>query len=573
MKTTNKIIWLTLALVLSACDIKEEIPYPIVYGQITEFEVEGQSDNLGGAKVPASIDKENRKIKLYVNDTVDITKIRITKIKTAGISYNPDVDYTETPKVTPDPARCADFNKFPKTDFNNPNNGQDTRVNFKYPVEFTVSTYQDYKWTVSIEQIVNREIEVENQIGNAIIDPELCNVVIYVNKEQSLKKLKVHKFSLGGESGLVSPDPTESETYDFYNMRQFVVKTGWGAIQLWQVVVYHTDEVAKTTATVFARNHTATISGNKPNGIIPKIEYKQSGESSWHHVAEKDIVANSTTYSTTLTKLTPKTKYIYRVSTEGNYNEEQEFTTVAIQELPNGNFDDWHTDASNAKLYNPWKVGSTPFWDTGNRGATTVGNSNSIPTNDTSTGNGLAAYLESKYIVIKFAAGNIFTGTYLKTDGTNGILGFGRPFSAFPNKLEFDYKYKSEEINKIGDDAYQHLMGKPDSCNIFVALWHIEENELEEFQGEKYPLIIRTKPGIEQSLFNANDSKVIAYGQFTKGDDVDIWTSASIDINYKNTMLSPTHIVVVASSSKYGDFFTGGVGSTLVIDNMKLIYE
>jgi hypothetical protein len=38
-------------------------------------------------------------------------------------------------------------------------------------------------------------------------------------------------------------------------------------------------------------------------------------------------------------------------------------------------------------------------------------------------------------------------------------------------------------------------------------------------------------------------------------------------------MVEPTHILVVASSSKYGDFFTGGVGSTMVLDNMKLIYE
>ena len=65
---------------------------------------------------------------------------------------------------------------------------------------------------------------------------------------------------------------------------------------------------------------------------------------------------------------------------------------------------------------------------------------------------------------------------------------------------------------------------------------------------------------------------MIAYGQFTNGNTVNNWTSESITINYKNTELPPTHILVVASSSKYGDFFTGGVGSTLVLDNMKLIY-
>ena len=101
----------------------------------------------------------------------------------------------------------------------------------------------------------------------------------------------------------------------------------------------------------------------------------------------------------------------------------------------------------------------------------------------------------------------------------------------------------------------------------------MEDNEYEEFQGEKYPLIIRTKPGKDQNLFSPDDPRVIAYGQFTKGSTVSNWTSETITLDYKNTELAPTHILVVASSSKYGDFFTGGVGSTLVVDNMKLIYE
>jgi hypothetical protein len=80
-------------------------------------------------------------------------------------------------------------------------------------------------------------------------------------------------------------------------------------------------------------------------------------------------------------------------------------------------------------------------------------------------------------------------------------------------------------------------------------------------------------PGVNQNLFDPNDPRVIAYGQFTQGNTVENWTTETININYKNTMVEPTHILVVASSSKYGDFFTGGVGSTMVLDNMKLIYE
>ena len=66
------------------------------------------------------------------------------------------------------------------------------------------------------------------------------------------------------------------------------------------------------------------------------------------------------------------------------------------------------------------------FWDTGNKGATTLGSSNTIPTGDTSNGTGKAAKLESRFVGVagigKFAAGNIFAGSYVRTDGTNGVL-------------------------------------------------------------------------------------------------------------------------------------------------------
>lgn len=566
------IVWIAVAFVFAACDIKDEVPYPIVYGQITEFEVEGQCGADGAAGASAVIDKTSRTVTIYVSDTVDVTSLKITKIGLSGMTYNPDVDYQDSPIIRPDSAACINYALFPKTAFSNVEKGRDTRVNFTHEVKFVVRTYQDYVWTVKVHQVLGREIEVENQIGQAVIDPYLCNAIVYVSREQSLKKLKVNKFTLGGAHGAVSPDPTTYETYDFYNLRRFVVKTGWGKIEYWNVLVCHTDEVVETTAKILPRNLNATVSGTKPNGVTPKIEYRDASTTEWRALPASEVKTTATTYTATIGGLRPSTKYVCRVTAGDVQLEQQEFATVSLQQLPNASFDDWSTDASNSKLYCPWAAGATSFWDTGNRGATTVGNSNSVPTEDTSTGSGRAAFLESKYIVIKFAAGNIFTGTYLKTDGTNGVLGFGRPFTAFPSKLSFDYKYKSMSIDRA-DESLAHLKGEPDSCSVYIALWHVEDNEYEEFQGEKYPLIIRTKPGKEQSLFSPDDPRVIAYGQFTKGSTVNNWTSETINLDYKNTELAPTHILVVASSSKYGDFFTGGVGSTLVVDNMKLIYE
>ena len=571
-KVLNILIPVFIAICFGSCDVPNDIPYPIVEGRITAFEVEGQCGENGSGEGSATIDKDLRTVSLFVCDTVDVKKLKVNRIELKSETKNPDVDYQEEIGLLPDSAVCLDFARFPRKGFNAPNSHQDTRMDFSQKVKFTLHTYHDYEWTVNVEQIVIREVEVENQVGNAVIDPITHNVVIYVNKDQSLKRLKVHKFSLGGVHGKVSPDPTTQETFDFYDVRQFLVTTGWGEEQSWRVMVCHTEAAVETTAQAFARTVNAIVSGEKPNGTTPLIEYKKESEQSWLSVPHENIQQTATAYTADIKGLQPSTTYQYRVKAGESSVDVQTFTTTEMLQLENTSFDDWCTDANNPKLLYPWAEGATPYWETGNKGATTVGSSNSTPTDDTSTGHGKAAHLESKYIVIKFAAGNIFTGSYLRTDGTNGILGFGRPFKAFPSKLTFDYKYRTSIINKVGDEALRYMEGRPDSCQIYITLWHIGENDYEEYNGEKFPLIIRTRPS-ERHLFSPNDKRVVAYAQLTQGNDVNEWTSHTLELKYKDNTRIPTHIQVVASSSKYGDYFTGGVGSLLVLDNLKLHYE
>ncbi len=565
--TSITALWL-----LAACEVPNDIPYPVVEGRITAFEVEGMCGADGRSEGSATIDKTARTVSLYVCDTVDVSKLRVTRMELKSETKNPDVDYQDEVTMLPDSAACLDYSKFPRKSFDRPMPNNDTRIDFSDEVKFTLHTYQDYEWTVNVEQIVTRVVEVENQVGNAIIDPITRNVVIYVKQDQSLKRLKVNKFSLGGIHGRVIPDPTTEDFYDFYGTRTFQIETGWGEKQEWQVMVYHTDAKVETTARSFARTVDAIVSGEKPNEVEPTIEYKAENENEWHKVATADLSLSSTAYTATIRGLKPATTYSYRVTAGEDSVEPQNFTTTEMLQLENASFDDWCTDTENPKLIYPWAEDGTPYWETGNKGATTVGNSNSVPTDDTSTGRGKAAYLESKWIVIKFAAGNIFTGTYLKTDGTNGILGFGRPFKAFPSKLTFDYKFFTQTVNKVGDEAMRHMEGKPDSCQVYIALWHIEENEYEEYNGEKYPIVIRTRPS-ERRLFSQDDPRVVAYAQLTQGEDVPNWTSHTLELKYKDNTRVPTHIQVVASSSKYGDFFTGGVGTLLYLDNLKLHYE
>lgn len=548
----NKVLYFIFSVFFFySCAIENDIPYPISEGYITDIEVEGQTAAQGSSDSKAIIDKTKRTVSIVVDDAVDITKLRITKLTVSNDAV-----------ISIDSTVCNNYSKFPTSGFETLDDlmvSADTRVNFSSPVKLTLKTYQDYEWTINVQQYIERNIVVENQIGNAIIDEINFNVIIYVAEEQDLSKIKVTTFDLAGKNGSVYPDPTKDEYFDFSEPKTFFATYAWEEVsRKWTVYVYHSDGAGSSELNTFARTTSADISGSVQSGKKPVIEIKKNSESDWTTVSQSDVNVSGTSFSTTVSQLSPDTQYDIKVSVDGKEMSSASFDTTPATPLENGSLDNWHNVD---KLWNPWEEGGQSFWDTGNKGATTISDSNSIPTDETCNGSGKAASLESKYLVLKFAAGNLFTGSYVKTVGTNGVLSFGRPFSAFPSKLRFNYKYTSNTIDKVGDDAFQYLKGRPDSCHIYIALTDWDE-----------PLEIRTRPA-ERQLFDKNDSKVIAYGEYIQGSTTSSYQQKDIILNYKYNNRTPKYIVVVASASKYGDYFTGGVGSKLWLDNLELIYE
>ena len=549
-KRFRNIIATLCLLTLAACAIKNDIPYPLVDGSIQAMEVEGQCDSNGSSSNQAIINKDKCSVTLYVDDTVDLSKVRITSLSV-----------TNSAKIVVDPAICANYEKFPTSGFESLDDltlNTNTCIDLSKKTTFVLRTYQDYPWEISVERIVKREIVLESQIGDAVVDDVTHKVVIFVSNNQPLNKIKVSTFSLGGQHGTVTPNPLESDTYDFSKPVEFSVRNGWEETEnKWTVYVYQKEE-ENTVPEVFSRTKNATLTGKVQNGKQVSVEYKKQGENNWTELQSSAIEVSGTNYTATIDKLSPSTTYVCRVNVGDNKGDEQTFTTSPATPLTDGDFDNWH---KKDKLWNPWAEDGTSFWDTGNRGAVTIGDSNSVPTDDTCNGSGKAAFLESKWLVMKFAAGNMISGSYLKTVGTNGILSFGREFSAFPTKLRVNYKYTTTTIEKIGDDMWQDLKGRPDSCFIWIALTDWDK-----------PREIRTRPS-ERQLFEINDPHVIAYAELIKGEDVTSWTKEDLVLKYRYTNRRPKYIVVVATSSKYGDYFTGGVGSKLWIDNFELLYD
>lgn len=94
-------------------------------------------------------------------------------------------------------------------------------------------------------------------------------------------------------------------------------------------------------------------------------------------------------------------------------------------------------------------------------------------------------------------------------------------------------------------------------------------------KGEPYTIVNTTATGLVLSFFNKDDENIIAYGQMTKSEATigDGLIEFAIDLDYRSFDRIPTHIVIVCSASKYGDYFSGSTSSTLWLDDFELIYE
>lgn len=86
------------------------------------------------------------------------------------------------------------------------------------------------------------------------------------------------------------------------------------------------------------------------------------------------------------------------------------------------------------------------------------------------------------------------------------------------------------------------------------------------------PFEIRTNPNNRQ-LFDPEGSYVVAYGKVEWDKDVTEWTQFELTLDYKSTSRVPRYILCTASASWLGDYFTGGNGSVLTIDDLELLYD
>lgn len=321
------------------------------------------------------------------------------------------------------------------------------------------------------------------------------------------------------------------------------------------------------------------------------FEYRKVGDSAWTR-AEAAIEESEGVYAKVIAGLEPETEYECQLIVYPNGSDTaadpiagKNFTTAVAPAIPNGSFEDVNTSGKYPLFYT-----GEPWWDTGNAGSGDYGIVIcDVDTSDKKDGT-QSARLQSAYAVVKFAAGNLFSGKFGKVndDLNGGTVYFGRPFVGRPSKVKFWVKGAPAQVTTAGGPAGEELTTSDYDINqIRVALG--------TWTPAKYggtaesPVLVNTADKSTFVDFNTN-AATIAYadlqittdgtnytakinGVADSATDWNTWKEVTINLKYHDLKTTPTHIIFSCAASMYGDYFAGSKNSKMWIDKVELIYD
>ena len=318
------------------------------------------------------------------------------------------------------------------------------------------------------------------------------------------------------------------------------------------------------------------------------FDVRAKGTQDWTRVnAVRDSEGS---FSARISGLTPETEYEYRLAVtalDGGAEETMDAQSTIITDkavpVPNGGFETTSNDESNKykSFYDPSSAEETlksKWWDSGNKGSTTVGSAYVISYPDASDkkeGN-QSVCLQSRTVIVKFAAGNLFSGHFGETIGMDGgTVCFGRPFTARPTALRFWMKYSGGKINQESSNVPEDgKKGKYDKAMIRIALgtW-----DYKKYGGDADSPVLVNTTDVSTFVDFSTDASTIALGEkIVSSDDSNPakdWIQVTLPIEYRDETKFPTHIIISCAASMYGDYFSGYDDSKLWLDGMEFVYE
>ena len=521
------------ALLLTGC-IHNDLDYPLVPGGFVSIEVDGQKS--------ASIDSKNRTVTIDLLETADIEALTLLSYKLT------DSTFLDTP--------------LPAT------------LDLSSPMKVAMHTWQNWEWTIRATQTIARSISCDKQVGKARFDEKNRSILLSVTEDQNLEKIRFTAMKLGpegstvvsttgyetsgGQAREVTRDCAFPMTLDCVLGRSFTVAFR-GKSEVWtlQAIKVKVElEITQIAPWCRCADIYATFDGNG----TPSVEWRRSGDTDW--TVCDSVKVEGIEIHGVISGLEEGSEYQARVVCGTSESAAESFRTDRERQLYNMGFDEWNLEG---KIWRPYPAGAGAdqlIWDSANKATANFLGSITTPVEDfvAVPGEGKrAAKLESTYAVVKFAAGNLFTGQFVSLMGLGADLAWGIPFDSKPKALHGYYCYKPAVIDEYYDADHAYLKGKNDIGQIQVILtdW-----------TEQFHVLSADEVFVDV----ANDPAIIAYANFETSDWNDGYVEFTLPLEYRSYR-TPRYVVVVAASSRYGDFYTGGKGSALYVDEFSFVYE
>jgi len=532
MSLRRYIALLFIAVLVTSC-FKNTMDYPVVPANILSLEVEGQKS--------VTLDNTTRTATIYLEETADMRNL---KVKSFEISEEATMDGTIG-----------------------------SVLDLSSPIKIMMHTYQDYEWTICAVQDIERYVTCANQIGSAQFNLDTRTAIVYVSDRQPLSSLEITSMKLEAEgSEIVSTTGRITDHFELYDIteefnppmtldcvlaRTFKVLYKGEEI-IWNFKALQTAIKVEVTSVSYRCYH-ANLRGVFDGTGAPELQIRKASDSEWTTVEDAKIAGVG--ISANVNGLSSGTAYEVRVVNGSDISEVYSFTTETPVQLYNMSFDEWNLDG---KTWYPYPKGSLEdqlIWDSANKATSSFTGSATTPDEEFVAVKGegkKAARLESSYAVVKFAAGSLFTGQFVRLQGLGAELAWGIPFSSRPKALHGWISYSPQPIS-YADDDHKSLLGKNDigQVEVIVTDWN-----------EQFHVLSAEKKFVDTE----NDPNILGLGNLEIDYDTNGYMEFTLDINYRSER-APKYIVVVAASSRYGDYFTGGVGSVLHLDELEFIYD
>lgn len=540
----NRVFRLALlcALLMMGSCIENTIPYPYIRLDILSIEGEGFTQK--------SIDATTRVATITLDESTDIQNVNITKTTcTEGAMLSAPLEGV---------------------------------FDMRYGIASTLYLYQSYDWVVKAEQSMERYFKVDNQLGAEDISYDESTSTGTVHLFANINKVDISQLTVKSMKFDADEITTYAPTleslqagYDFTNTRR-VIATTHGRKVIWYITIDLMEPVTLLTS-IDLRSTYATLVGSGDTSVAEDCGFEyalSSAPEEWSYVAASSVADGQ--FSVTVEGLAMDTDYIFRAVVGEDASPSSDVMHSETQEqLPNAGFEDWH---QSGKAWFPFLEGGTQFWGTGNEGSSLLGSTNiSKQSSETAPGSsGVSSLLMDSADVLKFAAGNIFTGYFVGVNGTNGTINVGRPFTDRPVALRGWMKYTSGVVGKFAVEG-KLASGEQDQGSILVALgdWTKEVYGKDAtgavVGSDECPISIDTRS--DATFFNSNAEAIIAYGELYQTTTQDGWTEFEVVLDYRDLERKPTHIAIMGASSRYGDYFCGSVDSEMLLDDLELVYE